>query len=225
VRLSKVAGSLIHDSRDDLADTSNGQLVIVDGDLAARAIGSEVGFIKTYIQGFSFHRLPTTRRMVAAFAARVGAAHGFTREVEELDANGQPVTRTVQDLPASERFFAGGDTSVRGFSLDRLGNDQTITQSGFPTGGNGVIVLSAELRVTTLSPLQVVGFLDAGNVFLRAEDLDFTDLRPAAGAGLRYRSPVGPLRFDLGFNLDRRELVPGKLERRTVFHISLGQAF
>ena len=225
VRLSKVAGSLIHDSRDDLADTSNGQLVIVDGDLAARAIGSEVGFIKTYIQGFSFHRLPTTRRMVAAFAARVGAAHGFTREVEELDANGQPVTRTVQDLPASERFFAGGDTSVRGFSLDRLGNDQTITQSGFPTGGNVVIVLSAELRVTTLSPLQVVGFLDAGNVFLRAEDLDFTDLRPAAGAGLRYRSPVGPLRFDLGFNLDRRELVPGKLERRTVFHISLGQAF
>ncbi len=225
VRISKVAGSLIHDSRDDVADTSNGQLVIVDGDLAARAIGSEVGFVKTYIQGFTFHRLPLQRRMIAAFAARVGAAHGFPRDVEELDPGGLPITRTIQDLPASERFFAGGDTSVRGFSLDRLGNEQTITQSGFPTGGNGVIVLSAELRVTTLSPLQVVGFLDAGNVFLRAEDLDFTDLRPAAGAGLRYRSPVGPLRFDLGFNLDRRELVPGRLERRTVFHISLGQAF
>jgi outer membrane translocation and assembly module TamA len=233
VRLSKVAASLIHDTRDDVVDTSRGTLLVVDADFAARAIGSEVGFVKTYVQGFAFHQLPSARRIVAAFAARVGTAHGFPREVPSVDAAGAPVlgpdgaqeVDVVQDLPASERFFAGGDTSVRGFSLDRLGNERTITPTGFPTGGNSVVVLSSELRVTMFGPLQVVGFVDAGNVFPGAAELDFTDLRPAAGGGLRYRSPVGPIRFDLGFNLNRRELVPGTRERRTVFHISLGQAF
>jgi outer membrane protein assembly complex protein YaeT len=233
VRLSKVAGSLIHDTRDDPIDTSRGTLFVIDADLAARAIGSEVGFVKTYLQGFAFRQLPTSRRIVAAFAGRIGAAHGFPREVPRVDEDGDPVVgpdgeqevSIVQDLPASERFFAGGDTSVRGFSLDRLGNERTITPTGFPTGGNSVVVLSGELRVTMFGPLQVVGFVDAGNVFPGAADLDLTDLRPAAGGGLRYRSPVGPVRFDLGFNLDPRELVPGTRERRTVFHISLGQAF
>jgi outer membrane protein insertion porin family len=62
-------------------------------------------------------------------------------------------------------------------------------------------------------------------VFLKASDLDVLDLRSAAGFGFRYRSPVGPIRVDLGFNLHRRELVPGALERPYVLHISLGQAF
>jgi outer membrane translocation and assembly module TamA len=131
----------------------------------------------------------------------------------------------VEDLPASERFFAGGDTTVRGFSLDRLGTEETITETGFPRGGNGVVVLNAELRVNVWRSLGMVGFVDAGNVFLRASDIDLTDLRPATGFGLRYRSPIGPLRVDLGFNLDPRELVPGRLERRPVLHVSLGQAF
>jgi outer membrane translocation and assembly module TamA len=55
--------------------------------------------------------------------------------------------------------------------------------------------------------------------------MDLTDLRAAAGFGIRYRSPVGPVRLDLGFNLDPRELVPDRRERRTVLHVSLGQAF
>lgn len=122
-------------------------------------------------------------------------------------------------------FFAGGDTTVRGFSLDRLGTDATISPSGFPTGGNGLIVLNAELRATVFGGIGAVGFLDAGNVFPRATDLDFGQLRAAAGVGLRYQSPVGPIRIDLGFKLDRRELAPGRLERRSVLHVSLGQAF
>lgn len=216
VRLSKLSGSLIRDTRDDIIDATNGRLVIVDGDVAARAIGSEVGFVRTYVQGFSYHRIPAARPMVVAMGARLGAAHGFARTVE-----GQ----IVQDLPASERFFAGGATTVRGFSLDRLGNEETISTSGFPSGGNSVVVLNAELRVGVVGPFQAVGFLDAGNVFPRAGDLDLTDLRPAAGLGVRYQSPFGPIRVDLGFNLDRRELVPGTLERGTLVHVSLGQAF
>jgi outer membrane protein insertion porin family len=222
VRISKVAGSLIRDSRDDLLDASSGTLVIVDGDLAARGIGSEVGFVQTYLQGFTFYRLRTERRMVLALGARVGAARGFTRELPNDDPSGIEVG---QDLPASERFFAGGDTTVRGFSLDRLGTSETISPTGFPLGGNGVIVLNSELRVSVMNALQAVGFVDAGNVYRRARDLDFTDLRPAAGFGVRIQIPFAPIRFDWGFNLDRREIVPGTLERGNVFHISLGQAF
>jgi outer membrane protein insertion porin family len=232
VRLSKLAGSLIRDSRDDIVDTTRGRLLLFDLDLAARAIGSEVGFVKTYLQGFSYHRLPAARPMVVALGARLGAAHGFPREVARVEnsapvlgGDGAQIVDIVQDLPASERFFAGGETTVRGFSLDRLGNEDTISQSGFPTGGNSVIILNAELRVGVVGPFQAVGFLDAGNVFSRVSDFDMTTLRPAAGFGVRYRSPFGPIRVDLGFNLDRRELVPGRLERGKEVHISLGQAF
>jgi outer membrane translocation and assembly module TamA len=216
VRLSKVSASLIRDKRDDQLDPSTGTMMIVDGELAARAIGSEVGFVQTYLQGFYYHRMPAQRRIVLALGARVGLAHGFTRVVEGV---------TIQDLPASERFFAGGDTTVRGFTLDRLGDEKTITPTGFPTGGNGVVVLNSELRIGVVGPLQATGFVDAGNVFARAGEIDFTDLRPTAGFGVMYRSPVGPIRLDLGFNLDPRELVPGVQERSRVLHILLGQPF
>jgi len=233
VRLSKFSLSVIRDTRDDVLQPQRGQLFVVDGEVAPRALGSAVGFVTTYLQAFSYHRLPPRRRMVVALGARVGLAHGFKREVARLDAdgapvvddNGNPVVDVVQDLPASERFFAGGDTTVRGFSLDRLGNRETITETGFPTGGNGVVILNAELRVNAIGALDVVTFVDAGNVFLRASALDFTNLRPAAGFGLHFRSPIGPVRAELGFNLRREELVPGRLERGNVLHISFGPAF
>ncbi|MBI2189823.1 MAG: BamA/TamA family outer membrane protein [Acidobacteria bacterium] len=233
VRLSKFSGTLIRDSRNDVIDADRGAFLIADTELAARMVGSEVGFVKTFVQGFTYHRLPTARRTVLALGARVGAAHGFRRSVPRiardgqpiLDDEGQPIVDVVQDLPASERFFAGGDTTVRGFSLDRLGTDATISPTGFPTGGNGLIVLNGELRVALFGGLGAVGFLDAGNVFLRATDLDLGTLRAAAGFGFFYRSPIGPIRLDLGFKLDRRELAPGRLERRSVLHISFGQAF
>jgi len=233
VRLSTFSASLIRDSRDDLLDASRGGLVAVTGDLAARAVGSEVGFAKTYVEAYSFFRLPTVRRAVLAVGARLGAANGFRREVPRVDDQGQAVigpggeqvVDVVEDIPVSKRFFAGGDTTVRGYSLDRLGDAKTISASGFPTGGNGVVILNGEMRVGVVGPLQAVGFVDAGNVVARASELSLVDLRTAAGFGIRYRSPVGPIRLDLGFKLDRRELSPGRLERRSVWHISLGQAF
>jgi outer membrane protein insertion porin family len=233
VRLSKFSGSFIRDTRNDVIDPDGGTFVILDTELAPRAIGSEVGFVRTFLQGFAYHRVPAPRRTVLAFGARLGAAHGFRRTVAREDGNGNPVTGpdgqpivdVVQDLPASERFFAGGDTTVRGFSLDRLGTDATISPTGFPTGGNGLVVLNGELRATLIGGFGAVAFIDAGNVFLRATDLDLGQLRAAAGVGIRYQSPVGPIRIDLGFKLDRRELAPGRLERRSVLHISLGQAF
>jgi len=218
VRLSKFSGTLIR-GRQDLLDPVGGNVVSVTTDVALRALGSEVGFIKSYVEAFAYPQLPFGNRTVLALGGRLGLAHGFQRLLDN---------EAVADLPASERFFAGGDTTVRGFSLDRLGTPETITPSGFPTGGNAVVIMNAELRYRLpLWSLQAVTFLDTGNVFTKASNLDLTELRPAAGFGARIKVPLlsAPIRVDLGFNLHPRELVPGTLERRTVFHVSLGQAF
>lgn len=233
VRLSSVSGSLIRDTRDDALDPGRGALVGLDGQLAARAIGSEVGFFKTFLQAFVYRRLPGKRRIVLAGGARLGLANGFPQDVTRVDDNGQPVlgpdgqplTVVVEDIPASERFFAGGDTTVRGFALDRLGTPETFDQDGFPIGGNGLVIFNAELRVPLWRDLGVVGFVDSGNVFEVASDLDLSRIRGSGGFGIRYKSPIGPLRVDLGFKFDRQEFADGQLEDRTALHISLGQAF
>jgi outer membrane protein assembly complex protein YaeT len=233
VRLSSFSVSVFHDTRDDTLDPIRGRLVGIDGELAARAIGSEVGFAKTFLQGFLYRRVPGTERVVFAGGARLALATGFPRVVEQtdengdpvLDENGNPITEEVRDLPASERFFAGGDTTVRGFALDRLGRPDTFDSDGFPTGGHALVILNAELRVPVWRDVGAVAFLDSGNVFRIVDDLNLGDLRGAAGFGLRYKSPIGPLRIDLGFKFNRERFENGELERRTALHISLGQAF
>jgi outer membrane protein insertion porin family len=219
VRLSSFASSMIRDTRLDPIEPTSGSLIGTDAELAARGIGSQVGFFKTFMQGFTYRRLRSSSTVVV-LGARVGLAAGFPRTVTR---DGQ--TTTVDDLPASERFFAGGDTTVRGFTLDRLGTPETIGQDDFPTGGHGLIVLNAEARVPLGGDLGMVGFIDGGNVWRNVEDMDLSQMRGSVGFGLRYRSPVGPIRIDLGFKLDRRMLPTGVRERPTALHISLGQAF
>jgi outer membrane protein assembly complex protein YaeT len=219
VRLSSVASSVIRDTRNDLLEPNTGSLVGADAELAARRLGSEVGFLKTFLQGFTFHRLPRSST-VLALGARVGLATGFARAVTR---NGQVIL--VDDLPASERFFAGGDTTVRGFALDRLGTPETIDQDGFPRGGHALLVLNAEVRIPVRGGLGAVAFIDGGNVFQTVAKMDLAEVRGAVGFGVRYRSPVGPIRVDLGIKLDRQVLPNGDLERPTALHISLGQAF
>jgi outer membrane translocation and assembly module TamA len=165
--------------------------------------------------------LPHASSTVLAFGARIGLATGFPRTVTR---DGE--TTVVEELPASERFFAGGDTTVRGFTLDRLGTSETIDPDDFPTGGHGLIVLNVEARIPLRGELGAVAFVDGGNVWQTVTKIDLSQMRGAVGFGLRYRSPVGPIRVDLGFKLDRRPLKKtGELERPTALHISLGQAF
>ena len=233
VRLSTLSAAFIRDTRDDLLAPTRGALIGWDHDVAARAIGSEVGFVKSFAQAFVYRRLPGRRSTVFAAGARLGLARGFDREVPQLDQDGNPVigpgggpaVDVISDLPASERFFAGGDTSVRGYALDRLGTPATIDRNGFPTGGNAVFIVNAELRVPVVGGLGAVGFMDAGNVFHRVRDVDFGQIKPTAGVGLRYLSPIGPIRLDVGFKLDRTRLPTGEPERLAEVHISLGQAF
>jgi outer membrane protein insertion porin family len=237
VKLSKIFGGVLRDSRDDVLDPQRGAVIGVDGSFAARALGSEVGFIKTFVQGFVYRRLPG-RGFVLAAGARLGLAVGAATPVPppleiamapgllEFQANGPEVFPTVvRELPASERFFAGGDTTVRGFALDRLGAEETLDPQGFPQGGNGMTIFNLETRAPYWKNLQLVWFLDAGNVFRRVSDISLADLRFASGLGFRYRSPIGPLRVDWGWKLSTQLLQGGGRERSNVLHISLGQAF
>jgi outer membrane translocation and assembly module TamA len=190
-------------------------------------------FIKGFGELFTYHKLPGSRRLVLAAGVRVGLARGYPRTSTRLNEDGEPiigpdgetVEDLVSDLPASERFFAGGDTTVRGFARDSLGAPGTIDQNGFPTGGNAMVILNAELRTPIWRNLGGVAFLDAGNVFRRVSDIDASLFRAAAGFGVRYKSPVGPVRFDVGFKLDDRNPNPGRAEQGYAFHFSIGQAF
>lgn len=229
VTLSTVSLGLVRDTRTDPLEPAGGTLLAVDVEASSRLIGSAVGFAKTVLQGFYYRRLP--REAVFAAGARLGLARSFTTTFAEPTTpaapdDGMPGLRRVaqRTLPASERFFAGGDSTVRGFALDRLGDESTIGANGFPTGGNAMVVLNSELRAPVFGPLQVVGFLDAGNVIDRVSNFDLRRIRGAAGFGVRYRSPIGPIRVDLGFKLDRREFA-GQRERLTALHVSIGQAF
>jgi outer membrane protein insertion porin family len=190
VRLSSVSFSLVRDTRNDSFEPSAGSLLGSDTELAARKLGSQVGFLKTFVQAFAFRRLPGSTGTVTALGARVGLASGFPREVVVA---GQPAT-VVDDLPASERFYAGGDTTVRGFALDRLGTPETIDPNGFPKGGHGLIVLNGELRIPVRRVFTAVVFLDAGNVYSTVGQMSLAELRASAGVGFRYRSRLG--RFD-----------------------------
>jgi outer membrane protein insertion porin family len=237
VRLSKVLGGVLRDSRDDVLDPQRGSVLGFDTSVAAKIIGSEVGFVKSFFQGFVYRRLPG-RGVVLAAGARVGAAVGFSQEVPDvliIADRDRMLTRAIdravgfdvviRELPASERFFGGGDTTVRGFSLDSLGTDDTLDPEGFPKGGNGMVILNFEARAPNWKNLQFVWFLDAGNVFGRVSDIRLQELRPTSGVGFRYRSPIGPLRVDWGWKLATRLLEGGGRERSNVLHISLGQAF
>ena len=216
VRLSMFSGAISRDTRDDLAAPQHGTLLSADATLAGRVFGSEVGFVKLFMQSFYYRNLGT-RNVVFAGGARLGLARAAEQVVD-----GQ----LVKDLPASERFYAGGDTTIRGYARDAVGTPETLTEQGFPIGGSAEIVLNAELRIPVAGDFGAVVFADGGNVFARVSDFNLGDLRAGLGFGARYRSPFGPIRLDIGFPvqpIDRRA-VGGALEKFQIY-FSMGHAF
>ena len=135
-----------------------------------------------------------------ATAARVGLSNGLGTFV-----------------PTSERFFAGGSTTLRGFEQNAVG---PIDVNGVAIGGDAMLVLNNELRMPLFSLIDGVGFVDIGNVWQRGTGFSFSDLRKTAGGGVRVRTKWILVRGDYGFILDRR---PG--EQRGRFYFSIGQAF
>ena len=231
VRLSSFTATQVLDTRDDPVDPAAGMFLSLETEVAARAIGSEVGFTKSFAAASWYRRAPGISRLVVAVGARLGVAWGFPHAIDEREVG---TARGGLALPISERFFAGGSTTVRGFALDRLGDPRTepggtIDQDGFPQGGNAMLVFNTELRIRVTGALGVVTFIDAGNVYDRVEHLDLRRVRSGAGFGVRYNSPVGPLGFDIGFKLGERFFFGDEQnpepEQRWALHFSFGQAF
>jgi translocation and assembly module TamA len=112
------------------------------------------------------------------------------------------------ELPPSVRFFAGGDESVRGFGYDTLGPKEEL---GNVIGGSNLLVASVEYEHRLRGNFYGAVFVDAGNAF---DDVD-VDAAVGAGLGLKWVSPVGPLRFYLAHPLN-------KSDRSVRLHIRLG---
>jgi outer membrane protein insertion porin family len=196
--------SIVNDSRDDPIDPSRGHFVVADTQFSSNAFGGD-SFVKGYLQT-SYYR-PLVPRTLLALSARVGLARTF---------HGEP-----PELPLPDRFFAGGDYSIRGFAIDTAGPLAPSSTGGLlPTGGNALLVGSAELRIDTGGHFQLALFTDLGNVYPIVSEMSLNDILYTAGIGLRYKSPFGPLRVDYGYKLNRR---PGDSPGHV--HITVGYAF
>jgi outer membrane protein insertion porin family len=218
-RLSSISLQASHDTRDEPVDATRGGYLGANVQLAAKRLGSTAGFAKSFFTVQAFRPVARGREAVLAAQARVGLATAFPRDVVTIVDGQEIVLVNDRNLPKPERFFAGGDTTVRGFALDTLGSPDTI-KDGFPIGGNAEAIFNVELRSPVRKGLQGVGFVDTGNVFAQAADIDLLALRTAVGFGLRYKSPVGPIRFDIGFKVR-----PEADERRSAWFVTFGQAF
>ena len=161
-----------------------------------------IGFLVGTARGSGFLALDEERRFVLAGRTRVGSIVG----------------ESVGDLPANKRFYAGGDRSIRGYKFQRVG---PLDDDNDPTGGRSLFEVGAELRVVTWRSIELVPFVEGGNVYDQVYP-DFSQApRWAAGIGLRHHTLIGPLRLDFAFPLDRRKDVDDPFQ----FYISLGQAF
>ncbi len=121
------------------------------------------------------------------------------------------------NVPASLRFFAGGGGSVRGFAFRTVG---PLDDNNDPEGARSVVEINTEARVKIIEEFGVVGFVDGGQGFANQTPKFDEEYLWAAGFGLRYYSPVGPFRFDIGFPLNPRDS-----DDAFQFYISIGQAF
>ncbi len=198
--ISSVRPSLVYDTRDNPFDPSRGIVAGLSVKVASSLLFSETDFVKMTLYASTFYRL--NKRIVLALSARGGIAYGY---------NG------TNELPLVERFFLGGRFSVRGYEQDTLGPRGSDNN---PTGGNAFAMGSIEFRTNIGRGVSIVPFLDFGNVWVKAGDIDPLDIKFATGLGLRYATPVGPLRVDYGIKLKR-----GRDESKGELHFSIGHAF
>jgi len=198
VDLASLASTIILDYRNDPFNPHDGFFLSSNIKWASDIFGSGVSFLKGYFQGnFYFPILDNT---IFALGFRLGISEVFTED---------------KLLPPSERFFAGGASTSRAYELDWLG--PIDEETGYPTGGNALLLANAEIRIPVFGDFGCVLFYDVGNVFEKSNQISIDKLAQSVGFGLRYNTPVGPLRVDFGVN-------PQDFEQNQIY-ISIGHAF
>jgi outer membrane protein assembly complex protein YaeT len=199
VNIARFTTGAVVDRRNDAFNASRGWFTASTLELSTPGIGSDLKFLKDFTQYSQF--FPLGRGLVVATDARLGLARTFDGEV----------------LIPSERFYAGGASSVRGYLEDSLGAQSAL---GGADGGSALVVLNGELRFPVYRWLRGVGFVDAGNVFPAVRNISFTDLQVGIGAGARLDTPFGLIRFDFGVPANPRPFDP-----HWRFHFGFGHAF
>ena len=242
-RIGMVGASYINDRRDNPADATRGSYILADAGISMNKLGSQANFLRLSGQNSTYYRIGP--HLIFARNTRIGIESPFgalQKFIIPATATHGRQTIFTRDIPLPERFFMGGSESHRGFSINQAGPRDPLT--GFPVGGNALFLNSLELRI----PLEenrigVVFFHDFGNVYSSLRrmrllkvsqnsptDLDYTT--HALGLGVRYMTPLGPLRFDIGYNLNppRYQLqTPRGLGVRQLsniqFFLGVGQTF
>lgn len=190
------------DHSNDLLDPSRGGRFAVQNEPFVDVFGNDVAFNKSLISYSRYIRLKKAKpRLILAARARAGFIFGAVRD----------------NIPADERFYAGGGGSVRGYGFQLAGE---LDDDNEPTGGRSLLEFAGELRSQITDTIGAAIFADSGAAFGSSVP-DFEEpLRIGVGGGLRYFSPIGPIRFDVGFPLDRRDN-----DDAFQIYVSIGQAF
>lgn len=185
IRLANVGIGIVRDTRDDPFATTKGFYGSVEASFYGPILGSEATFAKLFLRGSWAVTFKHGSRFMTF--ARIGVEQPFGG---------------TDFVPLSERFFAGGSTTMRGFEDDIVGG---LVLQGLHAGGEGLLLLNEEWHFPIWKSFWGEMFLDAGNVYPTLSDFDVTDLRSSAGLGLRLETPIGPLRVEYGWKLDRQE--------------------
>jgi outer membrane protein insertion porin family len=223
IRLGRIGPSFAYDTRDNKFDPTAGMQTLGSFYLAATALGGNEQFIKLSLEHNRYYALRRFRDTVYSLSGRLGLATPFGGKTS---------------LPISERFFAGGARDLRGFGFEEAGptilvpqrdtagniifhSDGTPKQMLSPLGGNAVLVINNELRFPIWRQLGGAVFSDTGNVFARVRDMKLSNLTQSFGFGFRVKTPVGPVRFDVGFLVFNRPPGYGSYH----LHFTIGQTF
>jgi outer membrane protein assembly factor BamA len=246
-RVGMLGGSYLNDHRDDPADATRGSYSLLDAGVSWCDFGSQANFLRFTGQNATYYSLGSHLVFARQTQLGVETPYGGLYSITVPPSNGQPAQIIyTHEIPLPERFFMGGSESHRGFSINQAGPRDPNT--GYPIGGNAFFLNSFELRLSVAQRrLGFAFFEDAGNVYSTIRkmrllkftqssptDFDFTD--HAVGAGLRYKTPVGPIRFDVGYNLNpprfRVVTIQNGVQNveirqlsRVQFFLSIGQSF
>ncbi len=206
LHLSSLSTSWLRDTRDDPLDPRHGFFHSASCLYTSRAIGSEANYVQLFGQSQWAHKLNSEN--VVASSLRLGLTFPFGTMKD-----GKP-----GEVPITERFFAGGPNTLRGFKLDLAGPLDPGT--GKPLGGNAQFIVNVELRHSITNNFVIAPFYDTGSVFARVRDIRINQFSNTLGLGFRYKTPFGPLRLDVGYNLH-----PVEGARNPIFFFTIGNPF